>query len=71
MSAFHFLYLQHEFHANSVFDEPHDQVGFALEHLVIFPGQCVGVSDGKVQVGSWTERKKNTKSLSHSVCKFE
>lgn len=50
--------LQHELHADSVFYEPHHQVGFTLEHLVVLPGQRVRVLDGEVKVGSWTEEKK-------------
>lgn len=49
--------LQHELHADSVFYQPHHQVGFTLEHLVVFPGQCVGVLDGEVKVGGWTKEK--------------
>lgn len=50
--------LQHELHADSVFNQPHHQVGFALEHLVVLPRQCVRVLDGEVQVWSWTKAKE-------------
>lgn len=53
--------LQHKLHADSVFDQSHHQVSFTLEHLVVLPGQRVGVLDGEVQVRSGTEQK-------HHIC---
>lgn len=41
-------HLQHELHADSVLDQSHHQVSLALEHLVVLPGQRVGVLDGEV-----------------------
>lgn len=58
--------LQHEFHADPVFYQPHHEVSLTLEHLVVLPGQCVGVLDGEVKVGSWTE-EKNVGSVSHAI----
>ena len=49
--------LQHELHADPVLDQPHHQVGLTLEHLVVLPGQSVGVLDGEVKVGGWTEER--------------
>lgn len=53
--------LQHKLHADSVFDQSHHQVSFTLEHLVVLPGQRVGVLDGEVKVGSGTGQK-------HHIC---
>lgn len=50
-------HLQHELHADPVFYQPHHQVGFTLEHLVVLPGQSVGVFTGEVEVGGWTTEK--------------
>lgn len=50
-------HLQHKLHADSVFDQSNHQVSFTLEHLVVLPGQCVGVLDGEVKVRSGTEQK--------------
>ena len=68
--------LQHELHADPVLYQPHHQVGFTLEHLVVFPGHRVGVLDREVKVWSWTkERKKvqcelqNYSSNIKSVCR--
>lgn len=47
--------LQHELHADPVFYQSHHQVGLALEHLVVLPGQRVWVLDGEVKVGGRTE----------------
>lgn len=33
-------------------------MGLTLEHLVILPRQSVGMLDGEVKVGGWTEGKK-------------
>ena len=52
------LNLQHKLHADPVFYQSHHQVSLTLEHLVVLPGQCVGVLDGEVKVWSWTEKKK-------------
>lgn len=49
--------LQHELHADPVFYQPHHQVGLTLKHLVVLPGQCVGVLNREVKVGSWTGEK--------------
>lgn len=46
--------LQHELHADPVFNQPHHQVGLTLKHLVVLPGQRVGVLDGEVKVGCRT-----------------
>ena len=51
-------HLQHELHADPVLYQPHHQVGLTLEHLVVLPGQSVGVLDGEVEVGGWTEDRK-------------
>lgn len=48
------LDLQHELHADPVLDQPHHQVGLALEHLVVLPGERVGMLNGEVEVGGWT-----------------
>lgn len=58
--------LQHELHADPVFYQPHHQVGLTLEHLVVLPGQSVGVFDGEVKVGGWTEEKESLVSVSCS-----
>lgn len=52
--------LEHELHADPVFNQPHHQVSFTLEHLVVLPGQRVGVLDGEVEVRSGTEQKHHT-----------
>lgn len=44
-------------------------MGFTLEHLVVFPGQRVGVLDGEVKVGGWTEEKSKI-SVSHNYDLF-
>lgn len=49
--------LQHKLHADSVFDQSHHQVSFTLEHLVVLPGQRVGVLDGEVKVWGGAEHK--------------
>lgn len=58
--------LQHELHADPVLYEPHHQVGLTLEHPVVLPGQRVRVSDGEVEVGSWTGEKNVEVSESHN-----
>lgn len=50
--------LQHELHADSVLYQPHHQVGLALEHLVVLPGQRVRVLDGEVKVWGWTKGRE-------------
>ena len=62
------LNLQHKLHADPVFYQSHHQVSLTLEHLVVLPGQCVGVLDGEVKVWSWTEKKKKKKITLLSVC---
>lgn len=52
--------LQHELHADSVFYQSHHQVSFTLEHLVVLPGQRVGVLDGEVKVRGGTVETHNT-----------
>ncbi len=51
------VHLQHELHADSVLYQPHHQVRLTLEHLVVLPGQRVGVLDGEVKVWSGTVEK--------------
>lgn len=58
------LNLQHKLHADPVFYQSHHQVSLTLEHLVVLPGQCVGVLDGEVKVWSWTEENNTVVSLS-------
>lgn len=58
--------LQHELHADPVFYQPHHQVGLTLEHLVVLPGQSVGVLDGEVKVGCWTEEDKHVVGVSNN-----
>lgn len=41
-------------------------MGLTLEHLVVLPGQCVGVLDGEVKVGGWTG-EKNVWSVCHRI----
>lgn len=50
--------LKHELHADSVFYQPHHQMGLTLEHLVVLPRQSVGMLDGEVKVGGWAEGEK-------------
>lgn len=58
--------LQHELHADPVFYQPHHQVGLTLKHLVVLPGQCVGVLNREVKVGGWTG-EKNIRSVCDTV----
>ena len=58
--------LQHELHADSIFYQPHHKVGLTLEHPVVLPGQGVGVLNGEVKMGGWTEERK-TSGQSHTA----
>lgn len=60
--------LQHELHADSVLYQPHHQVGLALEHLVVLPGQGVRVLDGEVKVWGWT---KGRETVSKGVIQWQ
>lgn len=57
--------LQHELHADSVFYQSHHQVSFTLEHLVVLPGQRVGVLDGEVKVRGGAEETQHVLPSQH------
>lgn len=57
--------LQHELHADPVFYQSHHQVSFTLEHLVVLPGQRVGVLDGEVKVRGGAEETQHVLPSQH------